>query len=526
MRQLLTQEQTLESLRSFVENLKAGDRRGVLRQLDPVLLLVVELYFGPFQFHKAVEALKLPEEVRMGWRVYWEEARKRGVTLRKQVEQLKTAVEQRPKLRKVGVDDALSLVEQSEFFPSRASLVELQILSLCVLHDVEVIDPETGLAINFGDTARWLAPLARRYAVRTGKILISDDAGPDDSTLSALTDIISELRLGRDEIQTLAGECGIHVPKGQYASMTRSLLDQTRRSSLLPRLIERLGMRGAKVIAKGFSRSERQRQEYSTFEQAIARVRDYPNGQSFTVCRQDILALLDGLGFTVDEIVKLSEQMGLGVRLSASRRQEICGTFAESAINLNRTAALATQIEARLETLRARNLTTVLEARREVDEDRKKIEAFLRVLATEASVAVPNIGETSNDNESRHGEIIGQLVELGALIGFISKAEEPDERFIYDAVWRRTAGAVPSHVFEVQVGGNLTDAVARLKNAHERWNSRIFLVAGPDDIQKAKWLAQNSFREIAAELRFLASEIIVETLQLRRRLKDLELRFR
>ena len=75
------------------------------------------------------------------------------------------------------------------------------------------------------------------------------------------------------------------------------------------------------------------------------------------------------------------------------------------------------------------------------------------------------------------------MIEVGGLEGFIAEKEYPfpDIRERLDIVWRRVRASVPTYVFEVQIGGNLHQALTKLKHAHDIWNSNIFLIIKDED---------------------------------------------
>jgi hypothetical protein len=102
-----------------------------------------------------------------------------------------------------------------------------------------------------------------------------------------------------------------------------------------------------------------------------------------------------------------------------------------------------------------------------------------------------------------HQQIQGLLAEIGRLQKFVVDIEFPIENRRVDVTWRRVQRSVPSYVFEVQVGGNLTEALAKLKHAYELWNSNIFLVGKPEHKNPTSQLCDHSFHEIRERLRFL-----------------------
>ena len=72
-----------------------------------------------------------------------------------------------------------------------------------------------------------------------------------------------------------------------------------------------------------------------------------------------------------------------------------------------------------------------------------------------------------------------------------------------DVVWRRVEKSVPTYVFEIQVGGDIYHALAKLKHAYDLWNSRIFLVAAASDEAKFNTLTSGTFHEIRERIRFI-----------------------
>lgn len=103
-----------------------------------------------------------------------------------------------------------------------------------------------------------------------------------------------------------------------------------------------------------------------------------------------------------------------------------------------------------------------------------------------------------------HARVQNLLLEIGSLQRFVAQREFPIETRRLDVVWRRFERSVPSFVFEVHIAGNLTEAVAKLKQAHDLWNSNIFLVGNEEHRTPALQLAAGTFHEIQDRLKFLA----------------------
>jgi hypothetical protein len=97
---------------------------------------------------------------------------------------------------------------------------------------------------------------------------------------------------------------------------------------------------------------------------------------------------------------------------------------------------------------------------------------------------------------SLHQQVKNKLIEIGKLQNFIAEPEYPFDIGKIDVVWRKVTNSVPTYAFEVQVGGDIYHALAKLKHAFDLWNSRIFIVASEADLKKANNLLSGTFHEI------------------------------
>ena len=104
---------------------------------------------------------------------------------------------------------------------------------------------------------------------------------------------------------------------------------------------------------------------------------------------------------------------------------------------------------------------------------------------------------------SLHDDVKQKLTEMGKIQKFLAEVEYPMEGTRLDVVWRRVEKSVPTYVFEVQVGGDVYHALAKLKHAYDLWNSRIFLVAAAADEAKFNTLISGTFHEIRERIRFI-----------------------
>ena len=123
---------------------------------------------------------------------------------------------------------------------------------------------------------------------------------------------------------------------------------------------------------------------------------------------------------------------------------------------------------------------------------------------------------------SQHHRLKSLLVEIGSLQRFVADMEFPIESRRLDVVWRRVQRSVPSYVFEVQVGGNLTEAMGKLKQAYDHWNSNLFLVGAEQHRAGVSQLAGGAFREIQERVKFIEHQQVEDLYTRKRAFVDFE----
>lgn len=126
------------------------------------------------------------------------------------------------------------------------------------------------------------------------------------------------------------------------------------------------------------------------------------------------------------------------------------------------------------------------------------------------------------DEANVHEELKARIAEMGRIQKFLAEVEYPMEGTRLDVVWRRVEKSVPTYVFEIQVGGDMYHALAKLKHAYDLWNSRIFLVAGAADKNRAESLLSGTFHEIRDRLAFIEIEKVQELYTRKKAYRDLE----
>jgi len=124
--------------------------------------------------------------------------------------------------------------------------------------------------------------------------------------------------------------------------------------------------------------------------------------------------------------------------------------------------------------------------------------------------------------EELHEALKRKLVEMGRIQKFLAEPEYPMEGTRLDVVWRRVEKSVPTYVFEVQVGGDIYHALAKLKHAYDLWNSRIFLVAAAQETTKFNSLMSGTFHEVRERLRFIEIPKLEDLYSRKRAYRELE----
>lgn len=123
--------------------------------------------------------------------------------------------------------------------------------------------------------------------------------------------------------------------------------------------------------------------------------------------------------------------------------------------------------------------------------------------------------------QSYHNQIRDMVLEIGRIEGRISEKEYRINGERIDVVWKRIEAGNPYAVFEVQVGGNFYEALAKLKHAWDKWNSRPFLVTSQQYKGKALEWIRGSFHEMERELKIIDCEKIKELHNAVKKARDL-----
>jgi len=105
-----------------------------------------------------------------------------------------------------------------------------------------------------------------------------------------------------------------------------------------------------------------------------------------------------------------------------------------------------------------------------------------------------------------HNKIKEMLYEIGKIEGRISEKEYPLDSERLDVAWRKVDKGVPSFAFEVQIGGDIYHALAKLKHASDSWNSELFIVIRNEDRAKVEELLSGTFHEIRNKINIVSVE--------------------
>ena len=128
---------------------------------------------------------------------------------------------------------------------------------------------------------------------------------------------------------------------------------------------------------------------------------------------------------------------------------------------------------------------------------------ILENLATEVLAPFQAAAISAEAEQSLHARIVDSLLEIGRLQNYLCQKEYPMGKARLDAVWRRVQRSVPNFVFEVQVGGNMYQALAKLKHAYDIWNSNNYLVLLDAGKKQLEELLSGTFTRFETEFGLL-----------------------
>jgi hypothetical protein len=123
-----------------------------------------------------------------------------------------------------------------------------------------------------------------------------------------------------------------------------------------------------------------------------------------------------------------------------------------------------------------------------------------------------------------HEKLKQIIYQIGELQNRYPDTEFTIEDRKLDVIWRKTPRSVPNVAFEIQIGGNIFEALSKLKHAYDLWNSIPVLVTTEEQIQEAKNWIEGSFHEIKDVFRILSWKDIKELYEAKQKIKEFEKR--
>lgn len=116
---------------------------------------------------------------------------------------------------------------------------------------------------------------------------------------------------------------------------------------------------------------------------------------------------------------------------------------------------------------------------------------------------------------NQHEQAKELLISLGKINGFLVEDEYRMDGKRLDVIWKKIEKGSPAFVFEVQVGGNITEALGKLKHAFDLWNSNLYIVIGDEDRLEVNNLLSGTFHEIKDKLNIILYSEIEEFYQIK-----------
>jgi len=121
-----------------------------------------------------------------------------------------------------------------------------------------------------------------------------------------------------------------------------------------------------------------------------------------------------------------------------------------------------------------------------------------------------------------HDSIKKIIYKIGEMQNRFPEMEYPIENRRIDVIWRRTPKSMPNVAFEIQIGGNMFEALSKLKHAFDLWNTIPVLVTTGNQLEEARRWIEGSFHELKHIFRILSWQEIKEFYEVKQKVKDFE----
>jgi predicted RNA-binding protein len=122
----------------------------------------------------------------------------------------------------------------------------------------------------------------------------------------------------------------------------------------------------------------------------------------------------------------------------------------------------------------------------------------------------------------KHNEIRDMIRDIGVMKNLLVDTEYPINGMRLDVAWRLPVRENPDHAWEVHIGGNFFEALAKLKHAWDLWKADPYLVTTERYEEEARKLLGGTFHEIKPHIRIINWQEIVKLYKLLRDATEME----
>jgi len=125
-----------------------------------------------------------------------------------------------------------------------------------------------------------------------------------------------------------------------------------------------------------------------------------------------------------------------------------------------------------------------------------------------------------------HNELRDMIRDIGLMKRLVAEIEFPINSLRIDVAWHTEVQKMPSYVWEVHIGGNFYEALAKLKHAWDYWRAEPFLVTTEKFEDEARSLLGGTFHEIKPHIRIIHWNDIVKYYRLLTEVTKIEKKLR
>jgi len=113
-----------------------------------------------------------------------------------------------------------------------------------------------------------------------------------------------------------------------------------------------------------------------------------------------------------------------------------------------------------------------------------------------------------------HNELRDMIRDIGLMKNLVVETEYPINEMRLDVAWRLPVRENPDHAWEVHIGGNFFEALAKLKHAWDLWKADPYLVTTARFEDEARKLLGGTFHEIKPHIRIINWQGVVRLYKL------------